>query len=94
MCMEEKKSVKPHSIVWKDRKAGSISGVKDVVSFDESCVILETEQGRLTVKGKDLHIGRLTLEQGEAELTGRVDSLVYSGSDPTRRGSMMKRLFQ
>lgn len=92
--MEERNSIKPHGIIWKDRKNGSVSGVKDVISFDESCVILETEQGRLVLKGKDLHVGKLTLERGEVELEGRIDSMVYSGSSPAKKGSMMKRLFQ
>jgi sporulation protein YabP len=93
--MEEKRNIiKPHSIVWKDRKQGSVTGVTDVLSFDESCIVLETEQGLLTVKGKNLHVGRLTLEQGEADLTGEVDSMVYSGHSPARKGSVLKRLFR
>lgn len=92
--MEERNSIKPHGIIWKDRKNGSISGVKDVISFDESCVILETEQGRLVLKGKDLHVGKLTLERGEVELDGKIDSMVYTGSSPAKKGSVMKRLFQ
>lgn len=92
--MEEKKGAKPHSIVWKDRKAGSVTGVRDVLSFDEKSIILETEQGMLTVKGRDLHVGRLTLEQGEIEIDGNVDSLAYSGSNPAKKSSLMKRMFR
>ena len=92
--MEEKKSVKPHSVAWSDRKAGSITGVTDVLSFDENSVVLQTEQGMLTVKGRDLHIGRLTLEQGEVQMEGRVDSLSYSGSDPAKKGNLLRRLFR
>lgn len=92
--MEEKKSMKPHSIAWKDRKQGSVTGVRDVLSFDENSVILETEQGMLTVKGKNLHIGRLMLDQGEVEMEGNVDSIVYSGSNPAKKGSLVKRMFR
>ena len=94
--MEEKKSVRPHSIVWSDRKAGSITGVTDVLSFDEDSVVLRTEQGMLTVKGKDLHIGRLTLEKGEVDMEGTVDSLAYSAGDAYRRSaeSLFARLFR
>lgn len=92
--MEERKIIKPHNIIWKDRKQGSITGVKDVVSFDENSVILETELGMLTIKGKELHVGRLMLEQGEVELDGHVDSIVYSGSGPEKKGSLMKRMFR
>lgn len=92
--MEETKIKKPHQILWKDRKKGSVTGVVDVVSFDESMILLETELGMMTVKGKDLHISRLLLEVGEVELEGCIDSLVYSGSSPARKGSLLKRMFQ
>lgn len=92
--MEEKKNIKPHSISWKNRMQGSITGVTDVLSFDENAVILETEQGMLTIKGKELHIGKLMLDAGEVELDGNVDSIVYSGSSPARKGSLMKRMFR
>ena len=48
--MEEKKNSRPHSISWKSRMQGSVTGVTDVLSFDENAVILETEQGMLTIK--------------------------------------------
>ena len=38
------------------QKTGNITGVTDVGSFDETTVILETDQGILTLKGKGLHI--------------------------------------
>lgn len=92
--MDEKKNGKPHSVLWKDRKQGSVTGVLDVISFDENVVVLKTEQGMLTLKGKDLHVGRLLLDQGEVELDGMIESMVYSGSHPGKRGSLMKRMFQ
>lgn len=92
--MEEKKNLKPHSITWQERMQGRITGVKDVFSFDETSVVLETEQGRLTVKGKDLHISRLMLEQGEVEMEGRPESIQYSGSSPAEKGSLLRRLFR
>lgn len=92
--MEEKKNVRPHSISWRDRKQGSVTGVTDVLSFDESCIVLETEQGMLTIKGRELHIGKLMLDQGEVEMEGMVESMVYSGSNPARKGSLVKRMFR
>ncbi len=92
--MEEKKSRKPHSVMWKDRAQGTVTGVTDVYSFDEHSIILETEQGTMTIKGKNLHIGRLMLEQGEVEMDGTIDSVVYSGSNPAKKGSLVKRMFR
>ncbi|MCD7744513.1 MAG: sporulation protein YabP [Lachnospiraceae bacterium] len=92
--MEENRNAKPHSISWRDRAEGSVTGVTDVLSFDESMVVLQTEQGTLTVKGKNLHIGRLDLAQGEVKMSGSVDGILYSGSNPAKKGSLMKRMFR
>ncbi len=92
--MEERKEALQHRIVWTDRKRGNITGVTDVGSFDETTVILETDQGILTLKGKGLHIGKLSLEQGEVELDGVIESMVYTGSRPAKKGSVFKRLFR
>lgn len=82
-----------HCISWSDRQKGSVTGVKDVCSFDEDTVILETEQGKMIIKGKHLHIDRLFLEQGEVDLEGHVDSIVYSGSG-AEKNSVVRRLFR
>ena len=92
--MEETRTGKPHQILWKERKQGNVTGVTDVVSFDESSILLETSLGMLTLKGKELHISRLSLETGEVDLEGTVDSRVYSGSGPSAKGSFLKRMFQ
>jgi len=76
--MEENKLMKSHKIVLTNRKGGNFSGVLDVISFDISEVLLETEQGMLNIKGKDLHVNRLNLEKGEADIEGIIDSLSYS----------------
>ncbi len=71
-----------------------MTGVTDVVSFDESAILLETDLGMLTLKGKELHISRLSLETGEVDVDGKIDSMVYSGNGPAAKGSLLKRIFQ
>ena len=61
--MEEKiSSGRLHRLVLSDRHTGSVTGVNDVVSFDENEIVLDTDMGLLTVRGKELHVKRLTLE--------------------------------
>ena len=76
--MEEKQYSKAHKLILSNRRTGTITGVSDVISFDITEVLLETEQGMLMIKGADLHVNRLTLEKGEIDLEGRIDSLAYS----------------
>lgn len=76
--MEEKQIQKPHKVLLSNRRTGTISGVSDVLSFDITEVLLETDQGMLMIKGTDLHVNRLTLEKGEVDIEGKIDSLTYS----------------
>ena len=54
---------KAHKLVINNRKTSMVTGVLDVLAFDLNEILLETEQGMLMVKGKDLHVNRLTLER-------------------------------
>lgn len=94
--MEDNRQIKKHVVNMNDRKAAGITGVKDVRSFDDHEIILETECGILMIRGMDLHIGRLTLDKGEVDITGQMDSLVYSELKGfTKSGeSVLKRLFK
>lgn len=76
--MEEKTTNKSHKVLLSNRKTGTFSGVVDVLSFDVSEILLETEQGMLLLKGNNLHVNRLSLEKGEIDVEGRIDSLAYS----------------
>ncbi len=76
--MEERQIPKAHKMVINNRKTSMVTGVLDVLAFDLNEVLLETEQGMLMVKGKDLHVNRLTLEKGEVDLAGQIDSVAYS----------------
>ena len=59
-------------------------------------VLLETELGMLMMKGSDLHISRLTLDKGEVDVEGKIDSLTYSENDSfSKKGeSLLNKLFK
>lgn len=94
--MEEKLNTRPHKLALHNRSVGNISGIRDVVSFDENQVVLDTDMGLLTIKGKSLHVSRLTLEKGEVDVEGTMDSLVYSSNESLRKSgeSILTRLFK
>ena len=76
--LEERQMPKAHKIVINNRKSSVVTGVLDVLSFDLNEILLETEQGLLMVKGTDMHVNRLSLEKGEVDLSGNIDSIAYS----------------
>ncbi len=93
--MEEKKAAVPHTVEIKKRQTGRVTGVKEVDSFSEEEILLQTEEGRLRVKGAGLHIQSLDLKEGILTMEGRTDSLTYlSKGEKVQAESFMKRLFR
>ena len=80
VVVEESKMPKTHNhkLVINNRKTSMVTGVLDVLSFDLNEILLETDQGMLMVKGTDMHVNRLSLEKGEVDLSGTIDSVAYS----------------
>ena len=93
--MEEKIRNISHKLTLDNRKEVLLTGVKDVVSFDEKEILLQTSEGRLQIRGSQLHVKGLDLEKGEAVLAGHVDSLVYlSKESPRKEEPLFTRLFR
>ncbi len=96
--MEESSSVskKTHKISMINRANCGISGVNDVLAFDNHEILLETEQGILMMKGNELHVGRLSLDKGEIDIEGKIDSLTYSEQlkSEAKGDSLLMRLFK
>ena len=77
--MEEKiKQRRSHRLNMEDRKRLEMTGISDVISFDLNKILLETDYGVVTVKGDNLHVNRLSVEKGELDIDGSIQSLEYS----------------
>lgn len=94
--MEDVRAIKGHKVTLNNRGTGTITGVNAVISFDPNEVLLETEQGVLLIKGNDLNVTKLTLDKGEVDVDGRVDSFTYSDLKPGIKGEngLFNRLFK
>ena len=77
---------KPHSLNLSGRNRLSISGVEEVISFDDMTVALHTSEGDLTVEGEGLHIVKLNLDSGEVDVTGNVSAMIYTEQKTATRG--------
>lgn len=93
---EDNRRSSVHKVYLNARKTAVLSGVRDVLSFDAKEVYLETEQGILLIRGDELHVSRLSLEKGEVDIDGRIDSFVYSDKEePQKKAvSLLGRMFQ
>ena len=67
-----------------------MTGVAEVVSFDENTVVLQTSLGLLVVQGQQLQLKNLTLEGGQVAVEGSISALSYE--EPRQTG--WRRLFR
>lgn len=99
MTIEERKSLSNtviQNLVLENREKLSISGVLDVLSFDDQVVIVETELGLLNVKGDNLRINKLSIDTSEVVVEGDIYSMVYSERDTNKKGttSLLGKIFK
>lgn len=75
-----------------DRKSMELTGVEDVISFDENGAVLKTCAGTLAVDGEGLHVTRLDLDGGVILFDGKINGLFYSEVGGVKNKT--KRLFR
>lgn len=87
--MEERLQL-PHKLTLNERSSLTMTGVNEVVSFDELAVVLHTSLGTLVIQGSGLQLKNLSLDGGQVAVEGTVSSLVY---EETKKGGWRHRLF-
>lgn len=80
----------PHKLQLSERKVLTMTGVTEVVSFDENAVVLQTSLGLLIVQGQQLSLKNLSLDGGQVAVEGSISALAYE--EPRRSG--WRRLFR
>ena len=94
---EEKKpkSASRHSLMIDRREKVAVTGMIDVISFDEETVIGETEQGIIVIRGANLHVNKINLENGELSIDGEISGITYEDNAGYGKGkSFFGRLFK
>ena len=81
----------PHKLTLNERNTLTMTGVTEVVSFDDTAVILRTCLGTLVVQGQQLQLKTLSPEGGQVAVEGQVCSLHYE--EASQNGSLWRRLF-
>ncbi|MBR2637020.1 MAG: sporulation protein YabP [Oscillospiraceae bacterium] len=91
MAEEKIRAKTGHHLILEGRNFLMVSGVSDIDSFNEEAAVLYTEMGELTVRGKDLHMNKLSVDTGEVTIEGEIHTMVYSDDRPKK---FFARLFQ
>ena len=99
MTIDERKIVNTNiiqNIVLENREKLSISGVRDVLSFDDQVVILETELGLLTIKGENIRVNKLSIDTSEVITEGKISCISYSDKnmENDKGGGILSKIFK
>lgn len=98
MTIDERKTINTgviQNLILENRGKLSISGVLDVLSFDDQVVMIETELGLLTVKGENLRINKLSIDTSEVIVEGDIAYLAYSEKEIEKtKGSLLSKIFK
>ena len=81
----------PHKLQLNERRQLTMTGVTEVVSFEDTAVVLQTSLGTLIVQGRELQLKTLSLEGGQVAVDGNISALVY---EEPRQGGGWRRLFR
>lgn len=97
--MESKKAINieqgKSSISLENRKKLMISGVIEVISFNDQQIMLDTNLGQLNIKGENLKMNKLDVKNGDLIIMGIVNSCIYSGKESKRdRQNLFAKLFK
>ena len=98
MAIEERKQISSNvmqNIILENREKLTLTGVLDVLSFDDQVVILETELGLLNIKGENLKITKLSLDTADVIIEGEIMNIGYSEKSLDKKnGSLIGKLFK
>ena len=81
-----------HTIIVENRKKLTLTGIKEVISFDDETIMLESCLGRLAVKGFNLHILNFNNENGELSADGKIHALIYTAEE--KNGGFLSRILK
>ena len=81
----------PHKLTLNQREDLTMTGVTEVVSFDDTAVVLRTELGTLSVHGQQLQLKTLSVDGGQIAVEGSIAALIYE--EPRSKGGLLGRLF-
>lgn len=80
-----------HSLHLQNREKLNIDGVENVISFDENAIILQTSLGELNIDGEGLKVVKLSVEDGEVALEGKIFGLFYIDGGRKKRGGFFAK---
>ena len=89
----EKRVGEVGNVIIENRERTNITGVNDVLGFDEQQIALDTSLGTMVLVGRNFRINNLNVDTGELTIDGVLDGLSYEDVEK-KKGSLFSRMFK
>lgn len=86
------KILSQHTVFLENRRTMKLTGIVQVVAYDEYKLVVKTDYGRLTVSGRGLCAGQMNTESRTMELTGDINYLQYQANHGRSEKGLAKLL--
>ena len=83
-----------HDVILKSRKRLEMSGINDVLSYDEKEILVQTEGTEVSIEGDGLKIERVDAENGELIVNGLIIGIFYFVKEATKKKKTITNLFK
>lgn len=92
ISMESRKSF----LTLEDRKKMTLNGVSEIISFNEEQILLITAVGNMDIRGEDLKMTKLDVQNGDVVITGKVSYVVYTTDEkkPRKQNGILSKIFR
>lgn len=98
--MEQSKDISTESgkstLTIENRKKMALNGVSEIISFNEDQILLITVLGNIDIRGEELKMTKLDVQNGDVVITGRISYVVYTTNEkkPRKQNSIFSRIFR
>lgn len=82
------------NVILENRKKLTMTGIKDVLSFDDEVVVVDSELGLINIKGSDLKVNKISVESGDVVVEGVVRAIEYADKEFGSKQGFMSRIFK
>ncbi|NLY67037.1 MAG: sporulation protein YabP [Tissierellia bacterium] len=82
------------NILIEDRNRASITGVEQVESFNDNTIILKTIKGGMVIKGENLNVDKLNLDDGNVKISGVINGINYVEKISGQKGNIIGKIFK
>ena len=85
-----------HSVKIDNRENIFMTGVNDLVSFDEETIVVDTKMETMIIHGHNLHVNKLNLDDGELSVDGEINEIHYESQNALgkNKSSFFNKIFK